>query len=69
MSLLSNRQILIPIPLLLSSLLPSLLQPSSQIRTHDGDVIRKPGNGLEELSKQYKDAVDLDQEARQWPPQ
>lgn len=34
---------------------------------NNGDVACERGNGCKEVSEKYKDAVQLDQEAGQWP--
>lgn len=60
-----DRQILILVSL--SGLLASLLQTPRKIWTHDWDIVRKSSYRLEELAKQYEDAVNLDEKPDQRP--
>lgn len=59
----SNRQILIPIPLLTPRRIARPLQSSCKIRSHDGHIIRKASDRLEEFPKEHKDAIELDRES------
>lgn len=63
--LLLNRQILVLVSL--SGLFSSLLQTPRKVRSHDRDIVSKTSYRLEELAKQYEDAVNLDEETDQWP--
>lgn len=66
----SNRQILIPPPITDPSTLSTLtrpLQPLGQIRSHDRHTISKARDSLEELAKEDENAIDLDDEANEWP--
>jgi hypothetical protein len=60
-----DRQILVPASL--SCLFSSLLQTPRKVRSHDRNVVSKSSYRLEEFAKQYKDAVNLDEETDQWP--
>lgn len=63
--LLLDRQILVLVAF--SCLLSSLLQTPRKVRSHDRDIVSKSSYRFEEFAKQYKDAVNLDEEADQWP--
>ena len=63
--LLLDRQILVLVSL--SCLFSSLLQTPRKVRSHDRNVISESSYRLEELAKQYEDAVDFDEETDQWP--
>jgi hypothetical protein len=60
-----DRQILVPVSF--SCLLSSLLQTPRKVRSYDRNVVSKSSYRLEEFAEQYEDAVDLDEEADQWP--
>ena len=63
--LLLDRQILVLVSL--SCLFSSLLQTPRKVRSHDRNVVSESSYRLEELAKQYEDAVDFDEETDQWP--
>jgi len=60
-----DRQILVLVSF--PGLLACLLKTPCEVRSHNWDVVRKSSYRLEELAKQYKDAVNLDEETDQWP--
>lgn len=60
-----DRQILVLVSF--SSLLACLLKTPCKVWSHYWDIVRKSSYRLEELSEQYKDAVNLDEETDQWP--
>ena len=63
--LLLDRQILVLVSL--SCLLSSLLQAPREVWPHDRNIVSKSSYRLEELAKEYEDAVNLDEETDQWP--
>jgi hypothetical protein len=61
----SNGKILVSAAL--SCFLACLLKSPCQVRSYDRNVVCESGYRLEELAKQYEDAVDFDEESDQRP--